>query len=198
MLTLPAQQSSLPSLTELQVRKLRLLSLITISAKSAPGAPESLGYATLQSRLGLDTTRAVEQLVTDAIYAELLTATLDPAHQTVRVSSVAPLRDLAPGRLASMLSELKHWEAGCDAVLADLEANMAAVRAHAAERTLKQRTRETEVEVADKQAKKDKSADTLETGVLGTAPIFDAQDADAMDIDGQDTGMAGPRRSSRR
>jgi COP9 signalosome complex subunit 7 len=84
--------------------------------------------------LGLPDARAVEELVISAVYADLLAAQLDPRNQTVLVSSVSPLRDLAPNSIPSMLSSLQAWSSRCTSTLADLEAQIAAIKADAAAR----------------------------------------------------------------
>lgn len=62
----------------------------------------------------------------------MLTAQLDPARREVRVFSVAPLRDIAPGSVPDLVRVLQQWSARCDDTLAELEATMAEIRADAA------------------------------------------------------------------
>ncbi|KAG8629777.1 hypothetical protein KVT40_001396 [Elsinoe batatas] len=113
-----AQSSSLPPLSPQQTHKLRLLTLLSLAA-TTPSA-SSLTYPSLVSSLGLSSPADLEALVTDAIYADLLTATLDPANQLVIVSAVAPLRDLAPGSVGSMIQELEAWSRRCEDVLREI------------------------------------------------------------------------------
>lgn len=120
---------TLPALNEQQTLKLRQLSLLTLARD-----PHNLSYAALQSALGLPDARAVEELVISAVYADLLAAQLDPRNQIVLVSSVSPLRDLAPNSIPSMLSSLQAWSSRCTSTLADLEAQIAAIKADAAAR----------------------------------------------------------------
>ncbi|KAI1076174.1 PCI domain-containing protein [Whalleya microplaca] len=125
-----ASTPNLPTLNEAQTQKLRQLSLLTLAKD-----PRSLTYASLQQQLGLPDARAVEDLVINAVYADLLAAQLDPRNQAVHVSRVAPLRDLAPAAaVPAMLGSLRAWSGRCTATLADLEAQVAAVRADAARR----------------------------------------------------------------
>lgn len=134
-----------------QTLKLRQLSLLTLAKN-----PHNLSYASLQSALGLSDARAVEQLVISAIYAGLIQAQLDPRDQAVLVSSVSPLRDLAPGSILSMLANLQEWSGRCTSTLADLEAQIQAIKETAAQRHLekKQWQEQTEKLVA-KQAEGD-------------------------------------------
>lgn len=121
--------SNLPALNDQQTLKLRQLSLLTLAKN-----PPNLSYAALQKSLGLPSARALEDLVISAIYAELLSAQLDPFNQTVHVSSVSPLRDLAPNSIPGMLSTLKNWSDRCTTTLADLETQINAIKASAAAR----------------------------------------------------------------
>ncbi|KAI0126874.1 hypothetical protein BJ170DRAFT_421818 [Xylariales sp. AK1849] len=121
--------ANLPPLNEQQTIKLRQLSLLTLARD-----PRNLSYAALQLELGLSDAREVETLIISAIYAGLLSAQLDPRNQTALVSSVSPLRDLAPNSIPSMLSSLQNWSSRCTSTLADLEAQIAAIKASAAAR----------------------------------------------------------------
>ncbi|KAK6069286.1 PCI domain-containing protein [Seiridium cupressi] len=120
---------NLPPLNEQQMLKLRQLSLLTLAKN-----PQNLSYASLQTSLALSDARAVEELVISATYADLIQAQLDPRNQAVLVSSVSPLRDLAPGSIPSMLANLQEWSSRCTSTLADLEAQIKAIRDTAAAR----------------------------------------------------------------
>ena len=69
-----------------------------------------------------------------AVYAGLIVATLDPASRIVRISSVAPLRDVAPGSLPKLHASLRGWSQRCETTLADLDAQIAGIRKAAAAR----------------------------------------------------------------
>lgn len=116
--------AGLPALQEQQAVKLRQLSLLTLAKD-----PRNLTYAALQSSLDLPDTRAVENLIVSAVYADLITAQLDPHNQTVHVSSISPLRDLAPNSIPTMLATLQDWSSRCTSTLAQLEAQIAAIEA---------------------------------------------------------------------
>ncbi|KAG7138378.1 COP9 signalosome complex subunit 7a like protein [Verticillium longisporum] len=125
------QQSpqSLPDLSEGQALKLRQLSLLTLARDRT-----NLAYPRLQTALSLPDTRALEALVTSAIYAGLIQATLDPARQHVHVTALAPLRDLAPDSIPALSDALRTWSDRCAATLHDIDAQTAAIRAEAARR----------------------------------------------------------------
>ncbi|KAI1825664.1 PCI domain-containing protein [Xylaria intraflava] len=116
-------------LNDAQALKLRQLSLLTLAKD-----PRNLSYAALQQSLSLPDARAVENLVISAIYAGLVDAQLDPRNRTVQISSVSPLRDLAPGSVSPMLSTLRAWSGRCSSTLEDLEAQVASIKEAAAKR----------------------------------------------------------------
>ncbi|KAF2450595.1 hypothetical protein P171DRAFT_142644 [Karstenula rhodostoma CBS 690.94] len=135
-------RTDLPKLSEKQHEKLLMLTLLPLARSHA-----TLTYPALMSALDLPTPRALEQLLTTAIYAGLLTATLDPAHSVVSVTSVAPLRDLAPGSLPALQATLASWSDRCDSALEDLELRVAEVRKAAVEREMLRRKKERALEV---------------------------------------------------
>ncbi|KAK8908518.1 hypothetical protein ACHAPF_000437 [Botrytis cinerea] len=120
---------SLPTLSAAQTLKLRQLSFLTLAQN-----PTDLTYPKLQSALALSTPRELEDLVISAIYAGLITCTLDPYNQTVLVSSVSPLRDLPHSTIPSMLSTLSAWSARCTTTLSSLESQIASIKADAQRR----------------------------------------------------------------
>jgi COP9 signalosome complex subunit 7 len=190
-----ASSTPLPALSEAQVRKLRLLSLLTIAAEktNAPTAQHNLSYPSLCQRLDLESPRDLEQLVTAAIYDNLLSATLNPTAQTVVVTSVAPLRDLAPGSISELLGELSAWSGRCDAVLADLQAEVARIEANALKRAAREQSKEKQIRAATEVSEK--------TGVVGGLRSIGSrqsskieEDDDAMEVDG--VGSNGSRKRS--
>ncbi|KKK21500.1 hypothetical protein P175DRAFT_0511817 [Aspergillus ochraceoroseus IBT 24754] len=129
---------NLPPLNDDQARKLRLLSLLSLSATTKP-----LTYDALMGALSISAPADLESLVTAAIYSSLITARLSPATAppTVNVTSVAPLRDVKPQSLPTMISTLTQWEARCGAVISDIEAEIAKIRADSAQRRAEESAR---------------------------------------------------------
>ena len=116
-------------MNEAQTLKLRQLSFVTLAKN-----PADLSYKNLLNALGLETERELEDLVISAIYAGLVQGMLDPYNKTVLVSSVSPLRDLPPNSVPTMLSTLSAWSLRCTSTLADLERQVAGIRAEAGKR----------------------------------------------------------------
>jgi len=181
--------SSLPTLSDVQSRKLRLLSLLTIAAEKTQATTEhNLSYSSLCKRLDLEHTRDLEQLVTTAIYENLITATLNPSAQTVVITSVAPLRDLAPGSVNQLLGELSAWSGRCDSVLADLQAEISRIEAEAVKRAAREQRKEKQIRAANEVSEKGSggAAGGTRSGKQsgGKAEMQeDADDDDAMELD---------------
>ncbi|KAH9863650.1 hypothetical protein J1614_009582 [Plenodomus biglobosus] len=136
-------QPNLPKLSAQQHQKLLLLSLLPLSHSH-----KTLTYKHLLAALDLPTTRALEELITTAIYSGLITATLDPAHSLVSVTSISPLRDLAPGSLPALQTTLQSWSQRCDYALAHLQAQVDNVKKEAVDREKIRRKKERAIEAA--------------------------------------------------
>ncbi|KAL9054725.1 MAG: hypothetical protein Q9162_004005 [Coniocarpon cinnabarinum] len=152
----------LPTLNASQTQKLKQLSLVSLLG--IPIQPNSLkitdtlSYSFLQQHLDLERQVDLEQLLTSTLSSGLITGHLDPLHKRVAVTSVAPLRDLAPGCAPRLTLMLSNWATQCDAALDDIEAQMRNVRSGARrrERLAKARKiafdREAEADEADLEA----------------------------------------------
>jgi COP9 signalosome complex subunit 7 len=179
----PTAQPNLPKLSAQQHQKLLLLSLLPLSSSHT-----SLSYKHLLAALDLPTTRALEELITTAIYSGLITATLDPAHSRISVTSVAPLRDLAPGSLPALQSTLEAWSQRCDSALADLEVQAEKVKREAVDKEKVRRKKDRALEAA-MQASDEKSTGKRNLMGLGSD--------DAMEIDDEGSGGRNTRGSKR-
>ncbi|EYE92757.1 uncharacterized protein EURHEDRAFT_415122 [Aspergillus ruber CBS 135680] len=129
---------NLPELNQDQILKLRLLSLLSLAPTIKP-----LTYESLMDALSIPTPAELESLVTKAIYSSLMTARLSPASDppTVNVTSVAPLRDVKPQSLLSMILILTEWESRCGSVISDIEAEIEKIKSNTAKRAAKENTR---------------------------------------------------------
>lgn len=167
----------LPSLSDAQALKLRLLSLLSIASEKTLSTPSNLSYDSLTTRLGLSSAIDLEHLVTQAIYSNLLTGTLNPSAQTVQISSVAPLRDLAPGSLTSMIGELDAWSSRCTSAVDDLEAEIRRVKRDA-------KVRHAQEVKANRQARIMLEASEKGEKGSGSKNSKDAEAEDEMEVDG--------------
>lgn len=93
--------------------------------------------------LSISAPAELESLVTKAIYSSLISARLSPASDPpfVNVTSVAPLRDIKPQSLPTMISLLTQWETRCGDVISDIEAEIARIKSNAAKRRAKEQAR---------------------------------------------------------
>jgi COP9 signalosome complex subunit 7 len=92
------------------------LSLLPLARDNRP-----LSYSKLQTALSLPNAEALESLITNAFYAELLDGALDPHNQVVHIDSVAPLRDLRPGSVPTLTKAFETWSEQCASTLAELQ-----------------------------------------------------------------------------
>ncbi|KAN0068861.1 COP9 signalosome subunit 7 [Elaphomyces granulatus] len=134
---------NLPALNKEQTLKLRMLSLLTLSTTLRP-----LTYKSLMSALSITTFSDLESLVTTAIYASLITARLSPATNPpiINVTSVAPLRDVRPQTVPTMIAILSEWEGRCGQAIGGIEAEIAKIKAQAAKNRACEQERATRLE----------------------------------------------------
>lgn len=105
------------------------------------------------------------------------------------MTSISPLRDLAPGSLPRLQSTLATWSTRCDAALSDLEAQVDKVKRDAVEREKLRRKKERAIEV--------QTSDEKSTGKRGPEMRGGYGDEDAMDID-QEGGSGRVTRGAKR
>lgn len=127
--TMIGNQSSLPPLNAAQITKLKHLSIVTLASHSrVSGVPDLflrhslssacpsfassiyqiLKYDHLLSTLEVPSIRALEDLIIDAMYQDVVRGRLDQKFQQFEVEYTMG-RDLKPGQLESLLGELKDW-----------------------------------------------------------------------------------------
>uniref|UniRef100_UPI00398F82EC COP9 signalosome complex subunit 7a isoform X1 n=2 Tax=Pristiophorus japonicus TaxID=55135 RepID=UPI00398F82EC len=110
-----ANASNLPVLTTAQKNKLRHLSIVTMAAKV-----KCIPYSVLLHELEMKNLRELEDLIIEAIYADIVQGKLDQRNQLLEVDySIG--RDIRPQDISSMARTLQEWCNGCEAVLAGIE-----------------------------------------------------------------------------
>ncbi|KAK2788023.1 hypothetical protein FQN53_004220 [Emmonsiellopsis sp. PD_33] len=134
---------NLPPLNDQQSEKLRLLSLLTLSTTHNP-----LTYTIAMKSLSLANHAALESLVTKAIYSSLITARISPTTTPpiIHVTSTAPLRDIRPQTIPTMISILTEWQSRCGGVTGGIEAEIAKIKSDAEKRRAKEKDRAERVE----------------------------------------------------
>lgn len=110
-----ANAANLPELSAAQKNKLRYLSIVTLADKL-----KCIPYPVLLQELEMKNLRELEDLVIEAIYADVVHGKLDQRNQTLEVDRSIG-RDIRSQDLSVMAGTLQDWCNGCDAVLAGIE-----------------------------------------------------------------------------
>ncbi|KAI9854680.1 MAG: hypothetical protein M1824_006632 [Vezdaea acicularis] len=171
---------SLPPLSPPQQTKLRLLTLLSLPPSSRHT------YSSLLTLLSLPTPASLESLLTSAIYASLLSARLSPSTSTITISSLSPLRDLAPSSIPTLTATLGAFSARCIDVLADLDHEITKIRTRARDQAERdaalQEKREKALEGVERREEKREGgtngANTASTGGIGSSQTSQATTAD--------------------
>lgn len=162
--TMTPETPNLPALNDEQALKLRLLSLLTLSSTIRP-----LTYQALMQALSIPTAAKLESLVTTAIYSSLIVARLSPATNppTVNVTAVAPLRDVRPQTVSTLISILSEWEGRCGDIISGIEAEIAKIKDQTIRNGITDRQRATALEKAIAAAADADGDDNLGGGFRG-------------------------------
>ncbi|XP_013964154.1 COP9 signalosome complex subunit 7a isoform X2 [Canis lupus baileyi] len=126
-----AEARNLPPLTEAQKNKLRHLSVVTLAAKVKPDllGPQCIPYAVLLEALALRNVRQLEDLVIEAVYADVLRGSLDQRNQRLEVDySIG--RDIQRQDLSAITRTLQEWCVGCEVVLSGIEEQVSRANQH--------------------------------------------------------------------
>lgn len=130
----------------------------------------------------------------------MVTGTLDPAHQVANITSVSPLRYLAPGSIPQLKATLDQWSGQCTSTLADLEAQIANVKEKARLRGQQEKKLQEKLnKLVEESDSKDPSRPKRSLGATGEPSSLvddDNENGDAMDLD--DNGRKGGNRSNKR
>ncbi|KAI5304193.1 hypothetical protein KEM56_006752 [Ascosphaera pollenicola] len=115
---------NLPALNEAQQEKLRLVTLITLARQHVP-----LTYDITMKSLSLETTSALEALVTNAIYLNLLSAKMSPTTKpsVIYVTATAPMRDMRPNAMPDIMSTLNAWHERCGSAAVYLQSQIESI-----------------------------------------------------------------------
>lgn len=122
----------------------------------------------------------------------MVEGTLDPYNKLVLLSSVSPLRDVAPNSLPSLITTLNTWSSRCTTTLSELELQIAQIRAVAKNRAREEKDWAAQVDRLIDISKADKKDEGWGTR-LGTrlaskrGNAGSAEDSDdGMDVDEDD------------
>ncbi len=111
-----SNSGTLPELNEMQIRKLKKLSIISLAAEGT----DVLKYDMLLKELDIPDVRTLEDLIIEAIYSNIIEATLDQKEKHVQVHSAIG-RDVAPGQLGKMIKKLVNWTATAETLIQNMD-----------------------------------------------------------------------------
>jgi len=109
---------SLPELNVGQSKKLKHLTVVTLSEKD-----KRIPYSTLQDELNIGDIRELEDLIIEAIYAEIIRGKLDQKNAFLEVDSTIG-RDIRPENVNTIVNTLEAWCDACENVLGSLQNQM--------------------------------------------------------------------------
>eukprot|EP00942_MAST-04A_sp_MAST-4A-sp1_P003407 g3407.t1 len=111
-----SNSGTLPELNEMQIRKLKKLSIISLAAEGT----DVLKYDMLLKELDIPDVRTLEDLIIEAIYSNIIEATLDQKEKHVQVHSAIG-RDVAPGQLGKMIEKLNNWTTTAETLIQTMD-----------------------------------------------------------------------------
>ena len=110
-----ATKQCFPELNLNQISKLKLLTLATLASKS-----KYVSYDEIKVALDLSNTRVIEDLIIEAIYANIIQGKLNQQDQRLEVDFVIG-RDIQPEKIEYIISILENWCNGCNNTVVALE-----------------------------------------------------------------------------
>ncbi|XP_046737352.1 COP9 signalosome complex subunit 7b isoform X2 [Diprion similis] len=103
-------------LTPVQKKKLQHLTIVTLATKS-----KCIPYSVLLEELDVKNVRDLEDLIIEAVYADIIHGKLDQKNSQLEVDYAGLGRDVRPGDTGAVAETLAAWGEACDAVLACIE-----------------------------------------------------------------------------
>lgn len=110
--------AKLPQLTDLQKKKLQHLTIVSLATKM-----NCIPYSLLLKEIEIKNVRDLEDLIIDAIYADIIRGKLDQKNSYLEVD-FAIGRDFKEEDLNTMIATLKEWCDSCESVLAEVDAQI--------------------------------------------------------------------------
>lgn len=117
-------KDQLLELTPVQKKKLQHLTIVTLATKS-----KCIPYSILLQELDIKNVRDLEDLIIEAIYADIIHGKLDQRNSQLEVDYAGLGRDVRPGDTGVVARTLAEWGQCCSAILECIEEQV--VRANA-------------------------------------------------------------------
>ncbi|XP_046413925.1 COP9 signalosome complex subunit 7b isoform X2 [Neodiprion fabricii] len=111
-----ANKDKLFHLTPVQKKKLQHLTIVTLATKS-----KCIPYSVLLEELDLKNVRDLEDLIIEAVYADIIHGKLDQKNSQLEVDYAGLGRDVRPGDTGAVAEILTAWGEACDTVLNCIE-----------------------------------------------------------------------------
>lgn len=117
-------KSQLLDLTPAQQKKLQHLTIVTLATRS-----KCIPYSVLLEELDIKNVRDLEDLIIEAIYADIIHGKLDQKNSQLEIDYAGLGRDVRPGDTSSVIETLAEWGETCSTILGCIEQQV--VRANA-------------------------------------------------------------------
>ncbi|XP_001601465.2 COP9 signalosome complex subunit 7a isoform X1 [Nasonia vitripennis] len=114
----------LVELTPVQKKKLQHLTIVTLATKS-----KCIPYSVLLDELDIKNVRNLEDLIIEAVYADIINGKLDQKNCQLEVDYAGLGRDVKPGDTGAITETLAEWGKTCNDILECIEQQV--VRANA-------------------------------------------------------------------
>jgi len=137
---LNSEANSLPELSGLMLRKLRMLSVVTLAESD-----KLIPYSKLQSELGLESVRDVEDLIIEGISCNIMNGKMDQKNSWFEVEYVMG-RDIKQSDFGGIVTVLSNWCDTCDSVLSSIETQVEKLNQDKADKKKKQEKLEAKIE----------------------------------------------------
>ncbi|KAK0166454.1 hypothetical protein PV328_004874 [Microctonus aethiopoides] len=111
-----ANVDKLLPLTPVQKKKLQHLTIVTLAEKS-----KCIPYSILLEELDIKNVRDLEDLIIEAVYADIIHGKLDQKNSQLEVDYAGLGRDVRPGETNAVMDTLAAWGQTCETVLACIE-----------------------------------------------------------------------------
>lgn len=161
--------SLLPALTATQLRKLQHLTIVSLAAKS-----KFIPYSLLLQELDIKNLRELEDVIIDAIYADIIHGKLDQKNKQLEVD-FAIGRDITPETVNRVTEVLQDWCDGCESVLRSIEKQIERANTHKEKKQKQKIQVEAEVENLKKAIKASSQSDMDNGGVSGMPASYHSQ-----------------------
>lgn len=112
------KKDTLPPLTESQKKKLQHLTIVSLASKM-----NCIPYSVLLEQIDIENVRALEDLIIDAIYADIIRGKLDQKNSCLEVDFTIG-RDFKEEDLVAMIDTLDTWRNSCESVLSEVESQI--------------------------------------------------------------------------